>query len=254
MQFTPVIPPSPQEGINSNPVSPPVMPGTLSPNQMPNTPAWARAQNFPNVAPYGNGTPYVQPMQVPGSYFVPPVALPPQNAIPQRHDPQANLAAGLSADWTGFPNGAPPTSPYSQAGSHPQTPFIPPGAHVFGGLGGYQQAMPAYNIPSAAMMGGGMAPQMMAGMMPGMMPAAMIGAFTTPFVAPGAFGYTPHPGMSGLPPQGAPGHGHAPPQPQPQPPANNRLFRPQDTAADKINVFEEGPHCMHCFLIFVFDF
>ncbi|KZT11139.1 uncharacterized protein LAESUDRAFT_734088 [Laetiporus sulphureus 93-53] len=152
----------------------------------------------------------------PGSYFMPPVALPPQQS-PSVASVGSN---GFPPDWTGFPT----TSPYAQNGmppaSHPQTPFVAPGA------------------PYAAFQ-----PQPPAGypVYPGMWPIPMIpqmGGFT-PYPMHGGWAQTPFPvGAGGLPPQAGPAQAQVP-QPTggaPPPPP----IRPQD--ASEFDKFAEGPH------------
>ncbi|PCH38570.1 hypothetical protein WOLCODRAFT_161666 [Wolfiporia cocos MD-104 SS10] len=217
MQYTPVIPPAP--GTNGNSTRPPVIPS--SPN--PPLPAWAQQQQFPAVSPFVGAHP-----MAPGSYFIPPVALPGQASASPPIAPVGS--SGFSPDWTGFPSrgslaGSPyaaPQTPYAPSGAPPQTPYAPPGAafapfaaypgmwNMMGAMGGMPMATP-YGMP---------------GMFPGMM-----GAWQTPFAGPGA---------GGLPPHAAPPSAAAP-TPAPAPPPLPR-YRPDASEFSQVDKFAEGLH------------
>ncbi|CCM04523.1 uncharacterized protein FIBRA_06704 [Fibroporia radiculosa] len=247
MQYTPVIPPVPgPQGGPSSPGHPPVVPFS-PPSQPASAPAWSPQPQYMS--------PYVGPNMyggAPGSYFIPPVALPSQSGA---NPPVAPVgASGIHPDWTGFPAGSMSGSPYTHPaspGSHPQTPYMAPPTtyNAFNqqlphGFGGPHQGMPGMWMPPMTytpfampgQMPGGMPPGMPPGMHPGMHPGihpGMAGAWGTPFPAPGAGGLPPQAGQA--PPQVPAQTGNAPQPPRP--------LRPQDAIEfDKVDRFAEGPH------------
>ncbi|OBZ75545.1 hypothetical protein A0H81_04862 [Grifola frondosa] len=224
-----------------HPLSPPVIPSShSSPNNPPMTPAWAQQPGqFPGSSPYlqPHGMQYVS-MAAPGSYFIPPVALP-----AGQNTPAAPPNAGLSSDWTGFPQyassgGGMPHAP--SAASHPQTPYVPVGAQTM--YAGYQPLPAGFGgLPP----GFGGQPAGFGGQpMWGGMPMAMAGApYATPFIMhpampgpmPGAFPMTPANAGGGLP------HGAAPPMNRSHStPAERRPYK-ENSNWDKIDKFAEGP-------------
>lgn len=226
MSYTPVIPPHPDDRQPPH-IEPPVIP-TLSPNNVPMTPAWMghpQAQANPAVFP---STPYMAyGMQPPGSYFQPPIALPP-NATPV-----APVGpSGVSADWTGFPHFGPdgriiayhnypqyipaPAQPAQPAGPQMMTPGGPPMGFYGGGATPWGPAPSAFATPFAQ-------PAAMPGMMPGGWPH-------TPF----------HPAM------GQPAFAAAPAAPPPAPPpaTHHRAFRSGDMV-DRFDKFAEEPRCAY---------
>lgn len=234
MQYTPVIPPAPGSQSTSPRQRAPVVP-TLSPSNPPAMPPWATPQQFPVfVGPHMMGS-------APGSYYIPPTALPPQGAPTSPHAPVNS--GGFSADWTGFPTSASAaTSPYMQAGSPPQSahsPAYPPQSAPGTGYNAFQQPLPGY---------GGQTPGMHPGVHPTMWPMMGMGMgmgmgmpmMQTPFMnmMPPGWGGTPYmPPGGGLPPQGAPA---PPPAAAPAQPRMPPMYAEQ---FDKIDKFAEGPHC-----------
>lgn len=203
----------------------------MSPQQQGGAPPWVQPGQYlsPFVGPMGGP---------PGSYFIPPVALPPQGG----GSPMAPVGnGGMPADWTGFPTGGVVVgSPYahpshvSPQSSHPQTPYTAPGT----AYNAFQQPLPQGYPPGAMphmwpqmMQSQMMQPQMMQMFTPYAMPGAVPGGWpTTPYV------------QTGLPPQGMP---QQPPQQAPPPAAAPppRIVRPHDAIeVDKVDRFAEGPH------------
>ena len=227
MQYTPVIPPAPGSQSPSSRQRPPAIP-TLSPTNPPAMPPWATPQQFPFMGPHMMGS-------APGSYFIPPVALPPQQAPNSPHAPVNS--GGFSHDWTGFPNSASAaTSPYVAAASPPQSahsPGFPPHSAPATGYNAFQQPLPGY---------GGIPPNMPPGMHPAMWPMMGMGMGVpmTPYMMPPpGWGGTPYmPPGAGLPPQAAPAA--APP---PAPAAQPRVPPMYANQFDKVDKFAEGPHC-----------
>lgn len=224
MQFTPVIPPYPSPQGGSSPGHPPVIP-MFSPNHPPTTPAWAQPHQFPTHSPYAGTQP-----TVPGSYFIPPIQLPPQQAP---NTPVAPVGSGgFSADWTGYPSSG--ASPFvhptaSPPALHPRTPYVaavPPGtAYTM-----FQQPLPGGFGPSP-----GQGPPMW-------MPMHAYTPFAMPGVMPGVWPSTPYPPAApgGLPPQAPQPAQQQAPAPAPAPP----VLRLQDVVElSKIDKFAEGPHC-----------
>ncbi|KAI0933456.1 hypothetical protein AcV5_005595 [Taiwanofungus camphoratus] len=223
MQFTPVIPPYPSPQGGSSPGHPPVIP-MFSPNHPPTTPAWAQPHQFPTHSPYAGTQP-----TVPGSYFIPPIQLPPQQAP---NTPVAPVGSGgFSADWTGYPSSG--ASPFvhptaSPPALHPRTPYVaavPPGtAYTM-----FQQPLPGGFGPSP-----GQGPPMW-------MPMHAYTPFAMPGVMPGVWPSTPYPPAApgGLPPQAPQPAQQQAPAPAPAPP----VLRLQDVVElSKIDKFAEGPH------------
>lgn len=240
--YTPVIPPLPSpEGRHEHIVEPPVVPA-FSPQNLPHTPSWARGQPLPGGGGGGFGghpgypqylTPGVPVMQVPGSYFMPPVALPPAAG---QGTPIAPVGSnGFSADWTGFPT-------VSAAGPVGQgTPWGPPGA--FPGTGPPPVAAPptGYSTFQQPLPGFG-----------GWPPTGA--AIYTPYAPPGAIpaaggwgGYTPHSQSGALPA----GFGPQPGIPPPAPPGMHSRSQSQSgystrpnlgtEPADRFDKFAEEP-------------
>ena len=152
-------------------------------------------------------------MPVPGSYFIPPVTLPPGQT------PMVQPNQGFSMDYTGFPGalpGAPAAghTPFARTMQPPPTtPYM--GAGTQTGYSSFQQPLPPQGMPAGMFpMGMGMAmPAGMPGgmpqytpyvpMMPGGMPPGM------PGTVPG-FAFTPAAGTVPMP-GGAPAPAAAPP-------------------------------------------
>ncbi|THG97499.1 hypothetical protein EW026_g4511 [Hermanssonia centrifuga] len=239
MHFTPVIPPHPYDGGSSPAPDPPVIPA-FSPQHVPTTPAWMNhAQAQGNFAAFPQQqfaqTPFLGvPGQAPGSYFIPPVAL------PQQGTPMAPVGpSGYSSDWTGFPNvalgamgamgGPPPGTPWGPAGGgHGQ--FAPQQVPGTGFAAFQQQPLP---------MGYAFGPW-------GGTPA---GAFATPFAQPAAMpggwpSHTPYHPQQAMPAMPGGGFGGAASAPAP-PPSNTAAthHRPSRSTelADKIDKFSEDP-------------
>ena len=229
--YTPVIPPHPDERQPPAPVEPPVIP-TLSPNNIPITPAWMghpQATSNPAVFP---SSPYP-----PGSYFVPPVAL------PQLSTPVAHVGpGGISSDWTGFPH----FGPNGQIIAHHNYPqYIPmpnQTAHA------PPHATPAGHPPAAA------PPPVIPQGMPGQIPMSYFGSAATPWQGPmpGQFA-TPFVHATVMPqmwPPHTPYHpaaqpvpfAAAPAQPPAPPPVHHRAYRSQELA-DRFDKFAEYPKC-----------
>ncbi|TFY64216.1 hypothetical protein EVJ58_g2771 [Rhodofomes roseus] len=187
-------------------------------------PPWASPHQFPVfVGPHMVGAP--------GSYFIPPVALPSQQAP---NSPVAPVGSGgFSADWTGFPTSASAApSPYMQAGSPVRS-----SNHCLD----MEDRLPD--------MGGRLRDtedhRDMGGPPPGMHPAmwSMMGMgmpMATPFVMPTGWPGTPfaHQGAGGLPPQAAP----APPPSAASAPPSARVPPMYANQFDKVDKFAEGPH------------
>lgn len=218
-QYTPVIPPRPSpEGATSPIPEPPVIP-SLSPRNQPGSPPnWARP-NHPQATLAGfpgyYQTPYAQPhLQIPpGSYYIPPVALPQGGATP------ATAAAGvdgLSTDWEGFPGNA---GAGHAAGPPPTTPWGYPGG----------QAAFGTPYPPTITIGGWPTPAGAPAFIPTPYVPSMAGAWTTPFA----------PAAQQLPP-GFPQP--APPQPPHQHHASHRPIRPSDSVPP-VDKFAEHPRC-----------
>ncbi|KAH9948130.1 hypothetical protein B0H21DRAFT_735528 [Amylocystis lapponica] len=245
MQYTPVIPPFPGPpggGNGTSPRRPPVIP-SFSPNNPPATPSWAQPHQFPTMSPYMTGGAFVA--GPPGSYFIPPVALP-SGQVPST--PVAPVGSGgFSADWTGFPSNG---SPYTQPGSHPQTPYTqtaqthPQTPYTQAAQTPYTQAAQTpytqaaqtpytqapQNLYTPAAAPPGTAYSTFQQPLPaGMPPPGMVpGAWQTPYAQPGG---------GALPPQGVP---PAAAQPGPTRPP---FIRPQDVSElDKVAKFAEGLH------------
>lgn len=219
--YTPVIPPRPSpEGANSPMPDPPVIP-VMSPQNQPNSPPnWARPTH-PQATPAGFPgyfqTPYVQPqMQMPpGSYYIPPVALP-QGATPATG---AVGVDGLSTDWEGFPTnigGGPPAGPPQGA------PWGFAGAAGFGTP--YPQPMAFGGWPTP---GPGGAPAFA----PTPYMTAVPGAWATPFT----------PANQQLPP-GFPQPAAPQQQQQQQQHGRNRPVRPTENMPP-VDKFAEDPRC-----------
>jgi hypothetical protein len=222
---TPFIPPlSTPEGLSSQ--MPPVIPPSAG-----GTPSWGPQNQIPGYpmyppTPYNNVSPFIPQMSVhgtpgnpPGSYFPPPVSLPPVGPPP--------AAQGLSGDYTGYPQFGPPV----QQGWGPPPTMYPttpgwPMAQPWGpSPGGYPQFTPHFGAQPPMPMPP-VAPHMGMGM----------GGPGAPWGPQPGFG-----GMWGTTPAW-PGMGGAPLPPDMQQGQHGRQHRGE--GMDKINPFATGKSCM----------
>lgn len=159
------------------------------------------------------------PAAPPGSYFIPPVALPPTGsaqAVP------GGPGGGYSSNYTGFPE-FPPTSPQSAGLPHGVQPTTPAAAAQAQWFGMPMQAVPAtqfnafqqplYGYPAATWA------------TPGVHPAALGGAYGAVPVAATWGGHTPFGAQPALPP-GFQTH-MPPPAVRPPPSENPRAQHPE---------------------------
>ncbi|OCH88246.1 hypothetical protein OBBRIDRAFT_836765 [Obba rivulosa] len=239
MQFTPVIPPlaspngggqqpSPHPSPSSVPVVPTMSPPSQAPRDVP-PPAWAQAQPHPHTQYLAPGMPF----NPPGSYYIPPIMLPPHHA-PGTPVAPVN-SAGYSSDWTGFPSSGSAAGGYQHpppGPAHGPSPYMhafPPSA-----MPGFQPLPPGYGPPPGAPHPGATPWPMQMGMpqmafTPGYHPGmqAWAGMFTPGYGMPG-----------GRPPPGAaPGMHHSTSAPEAP-----RYRREDANHFAKIDKFAEGPH------------
>lgn len=224
----PFIPPPPSpESTPRTPnghVSPPVIPSVSGSSALPN---WGRPEQghhgMDGYAAFSHtpyGAPGVLPAAAPGSYFIPPVALP-------HHGPPPTApvgSAGFSVNYTGFPEY--PSTPHStqappSAAAAANTPWAQPG--MFGGVP-MQPPGPQYLQPPG--------PQYM--QPPGTQYSAFqqalpfaYGGWPTPGVHPAALG-TPY---GGMPMQGG-GWGQTPYAPPGLPPGFQTHHVPRGPPAE----------------------